>query len=123
MNHRNMTNNFIFRELECGLNVVETANLCFKTRKTIEAWDRGKEIPPECKRLMRLSQNRELSVSDDWKGFRMSKDQLEIPTGQLVLPQQIVTGIALLDIQSELEIVTTSKLLKYARILAPHFNC
>ncbi|WP_428797289.1 regulator [Vibrio kasasachensis] len=53
----------------------------------------------------------------------MSKDQLEIPTGQLVLPQQIVTGIALLDIQSELEIVTTSKLLKYARILAPHFNC
>lgn len=121
MNHRNMTNNFIFRELECGLNVVETANLCFKTNKVVEEWDRRKAIPPECRRLMRLSQCKELSFSDSWKGFCISNDQLELPTGQLVSPQQIITGIALLDIQSELELATTSKLLKYARILAPHF--
>ncbi|GAL32417.1 hypothetical protein JCM19240_5848 [Vibrio maritimus] len=43
---------------------------------------------------------------------------MKIPTGQLVSAQQILTGLALIEINSELEIKTTSKLLKYARAIA-----
>ncbi|CAH6915491.1 hypothetical protein VCHA53P481_360033 [Vibrio chagasii] len=34
----------------------------------------------------------------------MLHDQMELPTGQIVRPQQILVGIALLGIQSELDI-------------------
>ncbi len=96
----------------------EVAELCFKTVRTVTGWDEGKPIPPECKRLMRMAKGRELSVSEDWGQFKMLYDSMELPTGQVVRPQQILAGIALLEIQSELELKTTSKLLKYARCLA-----
>lgn len=48
----------------------------------------------------------------------MLSDKLELPTGQLVTPQEIIAGIALLHIQSELEIATTTKLVRFARALA-----
>ncbi|CAK1711623.1 hypothetical protein VCRA2112O188_110147 [Vibrio crassostreae] len=43
---------------------------------------------------------------------------MELPTGQVVMPQQILAGIALLGIQSELEIKTSIHLLGLARAIA-----
>ncbi|CAH6955588.1 hypothetical protein VCHA39O220_30425 [Vibrio chagasii] len=48
----------------------------------------------------------------------MHFNELELPLGQLVTAQEILSGIALLQIQSELKITTTSKLLKFASALA-----
>ena len=112
-----MHKNQLFRELECGFSVEATAKLCFKSVSTVKRWDRGNPIPPECKRLMRLISGRELAPSSCWEGFRMNNYRLELPNGQLVSPQQIMVGIALLEINSELEIKTSTKLLNIARIL------
>ncbi|EHQ9267473.1 phage protein [Vibrio parahaemolyticus] len=118
MKYHEMTKNYIFREFECGLSVEQAAELCLKTVRTVKEWDKGKTIPPECKRLMRMTKGRELSPSEQWEHFKMHYDRLELPTGQLVTAQQVLTGIALIEIQSELEITTTTKLLKYAREIA-----
>ena len=56
--------------------------------------------------------------SDDWEQFKMLYDNMELPTGQVVRPQQILAGIALLGIQSELEIKTSTHLLGLARAIA-----
>lgn len=112
-----MTKNYCFRKYECGLSKDETAKLCFKSVRKVTQWDKGKDIPPECKRLMRMTKGRELSNSDSWDGFKMHFDTLELPTGKNVTAQEILVGIALLEIQSELEIKTTSKLLGYARAI------
>ncbi|MDC5808026.1 regulator [Vibrio europaeus] len=118
MKYHEMTKNYIFREFECRLSVQETAKLCFKSVRTIKDWDKGKEIPPECKRLMRRHSRLELSHSEEWDGFSIQNERLELPTGQLVTPQEILCGIGLLEIQSELELKTTTKLLKLSRELA-----
>ncbi|MBY7820960.1 regulator [Vibrio fluvialis] len=117
MHYRKMTKNYIFRKFECELSKEETAKLCFKSVRTITGWDSGKEIPPECKRLMRQAKSRKLSHLDEWAEFKMVKGKLEIPTGQQVTPQELITAIALLSIQSELEIRTSTQLLRLARIL------
>ncbi|WP_372226095.1 regulator [Vibrio lentus] len=85
---------------------------------SVTGWDEGNPIPPECKRLMRMVKGRELSVSEDWIQFKMLYDRMELPTGQVVRPQQILAGIALLGIQSELEIKTSTHLLRLARAIA-----
>nr|WP_246201133.1 regulator [Vibrio ziniensis] len=113
-----MHKNKIFREFVCNLSIGETAELCFKSSRMVTLWDNGKPIPPECKRLMRYAKKRQISDHKSWDQFTMIKDKLELPTGQLVAPQQILIGIALLSIQSELELKTTSKLIKYSRSLA-----
>ncbi|KLN64621.1 phage protein [Vibrio sp. VPAP30] len=118
MKYHEMTKNYIFREFECGLSVEQTAELCFKSVRTIKEWDRGKVIPKECKRLMRMHKRLELGQSTEWYGFRMNNNRLELPTGRLVSPQEILTGIALIEIQYERDIKTISKLLKFARIIA-----
>ncbi len=48
----------------------------------------------------------------------MLYDNMELPTGQVVRPQQKLAGIALLGIQSELEIKTSTYLLGLARAIA-----
>ncbi len=96
----------------------EVAELCFKSVRTVTGWDEGNPIPPECKRLMRMAKGREISVSDDWVQFKMLYDRMELPTGQVVRPQQILAGVALLGIQSELEIKTSTHLLSLARAIA-----
>lgn len=48
----------------------------------------------------------------------MHFNKLELPTGQLVSAQEVLVGIALIEIRSELEIQTTTKLLKLARAIA-----
>ncbi|MEZ8105655.1 regulator [Vibrio cortegadensis] len=118
MKYREMSRNYIFRELECQMTKEEVAELCFKTVRTATGWDEGKPIPPKCKRLMRMAKGRELSVSDDWEQFKILYDSMELPTGEVVRPQQILAGIALLGIQSELEIKTSTYLLKIARSIA-----
>ncbi|MBY8208077.1 regulator [Vibrio fluvialis] len=117
MKYHEMSKNYIFREFECGLTREQTAELCFKSVRTVAEWDRGKPIPPECKRLMRITTGRELSLLSCWEGFKMRKGKLELPTGQMVTPQQIIIGIALVEIESDLELKTKSKLLKLARAI------
>ncbi|MEZ8039625.1 regulator [Vibrio sp. 10N.286.49.E1] len=118
MKYREMSKNYIFRKLECQLTKEQTANLCFKSVRTVTRWDEGQTIPPECKRLMRIVRGRGLGVTDEWKKFKIHYDKIELPTGQLISAQQMILGIALVEIQSELELKTSTKLLKYARILA-----
>lgn len=118
MKYREMTKNYIFRELECQLTKEQTAELCFKSVRTVTRWDEGKLIPPECKRLMRMSKGRELGTTQEWKGFKVHYDKIELPTGQMVTPQQILLGMALLEIQSELEIETSTKIARCVRAIA-----
>ncbi|MBY8036396.1 regulator [Vibrio fluvialis] len=117
MHYRKMTKNYIFRKFECGLSKEETAELCFKTVRVITGWDNGKTIPPECRRLMKMAKGRELSHLPDWKNFKMIDRKLELPTGQKISAQEILTAVALLSINSELEIKISTKLLKIARAL------
>ncbi|EPW3767251.1 regulator [Vibrio fluvialis] len=117
MHYRKMTKNYIFRKFECELSKKETAELCFKSVRTVTSWDNGKDIPPECKRLMRMVKSRELSHLASWEQFSMKRNKLQIPTGQLISPQELLTAIALLSIQSEVELKTSTKLLKLARAL------
>ncbi len=74
MKYHEMTKNYIFREFECGLSVEQAAELCLKTVRTVKEWDKGKTIPPECKRLMRMTKGRELSPSEQWEHFKMHYD-------------------------------------------------
>ncbi len=118
MKYYEMTKNFVFREFECGLTVEETAKLCFKSVRQVKEWDKGKSIPNECKRLMRMSKGRELSSCDSWEAFKMHYDRLELPTGKLVSAQEILTGIALLEIESPNDQRTKSKILKFVRAIS-----
>ncbi|MEX0336416.1 regulator [Vibrio tubiashii] len=118
MKYHEMTKNYIFREFECGMSVEETAELCFKSVRTVKQWDKGKAIPPECKRLMRAKKRLELSYGDEWRGFKLKNRKLELPTGQLVTPQEVLLGISLVHIQSKLELETCTKILKLARVIA-----
>ena len=118
LKYREMSKNYIFRELECQMTKEEVAKLCFKSVRTVTGWDEGNPIPPECKRLMRMAKGRELSISENWEQFKMLYDSMDLSTGQVVRPQQILAGIALLGIQSELEIKTSTYLLRVARSIA-----
>ncbi|MEK2144794.1 regulator [Vibrio parahaemolyticus] len=118
MKYHEMTKNYIFREFECGLTVEEAAKLCLKTVRTVKEWDKGKAIPPECKRLMRMTKGRELSSSEEWEHFKMHYDKLELPTGQLVTAQQVLIGLALLEIGALTDLEVAARVLKYARAIA-----
>ncbi|WP_342651950.1 DUF3653 domain-containing protein [Vibrio metschnikovii] len=118
MKYHEMSKNYIFRELQCQLTIKQTAELCFKSVRTVKQWDSGKIIPPECKRLMRMHAGYELNKSEQWQGFKIVKDQLILPTGQGLSPQQILMGAALVEISASDDIRTRSRLLKYARVIA-----
>lgn len=47
----------------------------------------------------------------------MHYDRLELPTGQLVTAQQVLTGIALLEIGALTDLEAAGRILKYAREL------
>ncbi|WP_324253157.1 regulator [Vibrio fluvialis] len=57
-------------------------------------------------------------MSDEWQGFKLVGSKLELPTGQTVTPQEILTGIGLLEIKSEREIDILKRLVKLARVIA-----
>ena len=77
-----------------------------------------KPIPPECKRLMRMSKGRELGSTSDWKHFKFHYNKLELPTGLLVTAQQLLLAMALLEVKPEVELKTTSKVIRYSRSIA-----
>ncbi|MFQ2758264.1 DUF3653 domain-containing protein [Aeromonas caviae] len=97
---RELTKNFIFRWFECGLSEEETANLCFVSVRRVTNWDKGKEIPPVYKRLMRMASGRELpTIFKEWQGWRMKNDCLIAPNGVMFDRRRIE---ALAIIQAEL---------------------
>lgn len=112
------TKNQLFREIECGLSVEETADLCCKHINTIKAWDRGREIPECCRRLMRLNTGRVISHKKNWEDFKISHDHIVIPTGETISPQQILLAQALMYGQSQETFQASSKLLRLARAVA-----
>lgn len=118
MTTKKHTKNYIFREFECGLTVEATADLCFKHIKTVKEWDKGRPIPPECKRLMRMSRTRDASKEASWQQFKITNGLLELPTGLLITPQQILLGAALVTEGSESTRKTSLYLMKTARALA-----
>ncbi|EKO3384684.1 phage protein [Vibrio fluvialis] len=118
MKYHEMSKNYIFREFECGLTREQTAELCFKSVRTVTEWDKGKPIPPECKRLMRMVKGREISGHASWNEFRMRFDKLELPTGQLVTAQEVVIGIALLKIGADKDVETSRKIIKICRAIS-----
>lgn len=69
LNYREMSKNYIFRELECRMTKEEVDELCFKYVRTVTGWDEGNPIPPECKRLMRMAKGWELSTCEEWEQF------------------------------------------------------
>ncbi len=51
---------------------------------------------------MRWSKGRIISSNDEWENFSMVMGKLDLPTGQRVSAQEVLAGIALLEIGSEL---------------------
>ncbi|WP_236689473.1 hypothetical protein [Photobacterium angustum] len=113
-----MTENYFFRKFQCGLSKKDTAELCFKNVSTITKWDKGRTIPPECRRLMRMHKGLELSSIDKrWKGWRISNGLLCNEGGVTLVPEQILTGYALLEISSANDRITMLKIIKAARMM------
>nr|WP_295890950.1 DUF3653 domain-containing protein [uncultured Vibrio sp.] len=112
-----MTKNLLFREFYCRLSIEQTAELCFKSVTTIKRWDKGKRIPPECKRLMRLHSNREVGSTKDWVGFYIENGKMVLPTGQRLTANQVLIGAALVEIGSETDRLTMNFLVKTARCI------
>ncbi len=114
--YHEMTRITFFVNLNSILHESRQQNFVLKVREST-GWGKGKAIPPECKRLMRVAKGRELSNHSDWVGFVMKHERLESPTGKLISTQGILVGSALIEIESELEIKTSTTLLKIARNL------
>lgn len=66
---------------------------------------------------MKMNKGRELSSCEDWENFVMRHDRLELPTGQLVTAQQVLVGVALLELGASSDIEVSRRILKYARVL------
>ncbi|WP_036799685.1 DUF3653 domain-containing protein [Photobacterium marinum] len=115
---KNLTNNYIFRKFTCGLSKKEVSELCFKSVRTVTRWDAGQEIPPECRRLMKMYAGRELgAIGDIWRGWWLSKEELVTPNGWSLNPDRIITGNALLEINAENDRQAKAHILRTARLL------
>lgn len=79
---------------------------------------RATPIPPECTRLIRIYESRELGIGKPWQGFQMIGEHLALPTGQIVEPQQIIIALGVLEVSAPEEQAKASKLLRYSRVLA-----
>lgn len=113
-----LTPNAYFRIYTCGLSVKNTAELCFKSVNTVAGWDRGRDIPPVCRRLMKIYSNRNLDpIDDNWRGWRISKGELVTPNGWTLTPDKIVLGNALIEIDAESDRKHQAEILKVARLL------
>ncbi|MCG7500070.1 DUF3653 domain-containing protein [Vibrio sp. Of7-15] len=117
MNRKDMTENYYFRFYKCGLSIEMTAELCFKSVRTVKLWDKGKAIPPECKRLMKMYCSRRLGDSKQWEGFYMQSDRLVLPTGEALEAQQVLTAAAVLEIAAKPEHEVLVKLARYLRAI------
>ncbi len=118
MKNRNITQNYIFRKFECRLTKEETAELCFKSVRTVTRWDAGCEIPPECKRLMRLYTCREIGISEEWEGWRIEKNKIISREGWALNPDRIIMGECLIEIGAPTDASVKTKLVQYSRAFA-----
>jgi len=84
----NIHENELFRFHECGLSVSEAAHLCCVSVAQVESWDRGKRIPPVCKRLMSLYSGKDLSLPG-WYGWILQPHKLISPFGDYITPRQL----------------------------------
>ncbi|WP_064608587.1 DUF3653 domain-containing protein [Photobacterium sp. J15] len=117
-NRHQLTKNYIFRFYQCGLSIENTAKLCFKTVRTVTQWDKGKSIPPECKRLMRMYSGLELDpLGDEWRGWSIRGGRLITPNSWSLTPDRIITGNALLEINAENDRKLKAEIIKTARLL------
>ncbi len=108
--------NYYFRKFECGLSKEEAAKLCFRTVRCIKEWDKGKTIPPECKRLMRMAKGRKFSSHhSEWDGWGFNGQHITTPDGMRLSPDQIITGVFIMQCGAERELAF--KMLKFARSL------
>lgn len=85
MKYHEMTKNYFFRGFECGLSIEDTAELYFKSMRTVKEWDKGQSIPPECKRLNEnpaplraFSPKRMARVQDEYWKIRTSDGSANI---------------------------------------------
>ncbi|MFW1225420.1 DUF3653 domain-containing protein, partial [Vibrio parahaemolyticus] len=65
-----------------------------------------------------MIKGRELHNKPDWEGFQMRGDYLILPNGQQITSQRLLTAISVLEIESDMEIKTTTKLINFARTLS-----
>lgn len=115
---RKITDNLIFRMYKCGLSIEETAELCFKSVRTVTEWDKGKPIPPECRRLMKIYSCRDLeALHDDWRGWQIKRRELITPNGWSLTPDRIITGNALLEINAENDRRNKAIIMNTARLI------
>ncbi|CEO40778.1 DUF3653 domain-containing protein [Photobacterium kishitanii] len=115
---KEMTPNVYFRMYICGLTVEKTAELCFKSVSTVTKWDRGRTIPPICKRLMKLYANRRLdAVSKEWRGWMFNKGELITPNGWSLTPNQIFMGNALIEIGTDNDRALRAEIMRVARLI------
>ncbi|CAH0539817.1 regulator [Vibrio marisflavi] len=108
----------IFTKINCTLTIKQVAELCFKSVRTVTLWNQGKRpIPPECVRLIRIYQRRELGTDNQWSGFQMMGDVLVLPTRQAITPQQLLIAIGVLEISAESDRVCSSRIVRCARAI------
>ncbi|MEZ9327329.1 regulator [Vibrio cyclitrophicus] len=113
-----MTENELFRKFYCGLSIEDTADLCFRSVKTVKEWDSGKAIPYECRRLMRLISNRPIGTTREWSSFYMENEKLVLPNGQRLTASQVLLGAALIEIANESDRKTMVRTIKLARAMS-----
>lgn len=85
---RDIHENEIFRFQQCGLSLSEAANLCCVSVSQVQEWDKGKRIPPVCRRVMALYSGRHLEFAG-WSGWTITSHRLTMPSGDYVSPRQI----------------------------------
>ncbi|WP_413114105.1 DUF3653 domain-containing protein [Thaumasiovibrio sp. DFM-14] len=113
------TDNFIFRHFKCGLSIEKTSELCFKSERTITEWDKGKTIPPECKRLMRLYSKLDLKdVHPEWEGWKFQNGLLVSPNGYELRAAHVETGAALIELGAPSDKPHMNHIMKVARSIA-----
>lgn len=86
--------NEFFRFQQCGLSVQEAAQLCCVNVSVVEEWDKGKRIPPVCRRLMSIYGGRDLEFAG-WYGWSIHPHRMIMPSGEFVTPGQIEKWFAL----------------------------
>ncbi|HFQ5220714.1 TPA: DUF3653 domain-containing protein, partial [Vibrio vulnificus] len=118
---KRVNNNYIFRKFICGLSKNQAVELCFKSMRTITRWDAGQEIPPECRRLMKLYSCADLeAINESWRGWQIRQGKLITPNGWSLTPDRIITGNALIEINAENDRQAKAMIMKAARLLRGH---
>jgi len=67
---------------------------------------------------MKMYAGRQLGALDDsWQGWKINKEELIIPGGWSLTPDRIITGNALLEINTEKDSQQKAQIMRAARLL------